>query len=302
MLKPKFLEKGDKIGIVSPAGKIDEKPILGVKKFLESRGYEVVLSEHVFKEWNQFAGTDDERAASFQKMLDDKEIKAIICSRGGYGSIRIIDKLNFSKFKKNPKWIVGYSDITVFHSYLTNKMNCPSIHAIMPKNYTNSMNAKNSMNSLINILRGDIPTYEMMNHELSRPGKAKGKLIGGNLSILQNLRATDIDMNYRGNILFIEDIGEYLYQIDRMMMNLKYSGVLDKISGLIVGNFTKIKDSETPFGMNVFEIIYEKIKDYKYPVCFDFNAGHELPHLPLIMGSEVTLGIGNTSTVVSFKI
>jgi len=302
MIKPDFLKKGDKIGIVSPAGNIDEKPVMDTKSYLELRGFEVVLSQHVLTSWHQFAGTDEERAAAFQKMLDDKEIKAILCSRGGYGSIRIIDKLNFAQFKKYPKWIIGYSDITVFHSYLTNKLNCASIHAIMPKNFSVSMNAKNSMNSLISILQGEIPSYEMINHDLSRPGKAKGKLIGGNLSIIQNLRATEIDLNYKGNILFIEDIGEYLYQVDRMMMNLKFSGVLDKISGLIVGNFTKIKDGEIPFGANAYEIIFEKVKEYKYPVCFGLNAGHELPHLPLIMGSEVTLGIGSKNTVVSFKI
>lgn len=301
MIKPAFLKPGDKIGIVSPAGKIDETPVLNTKKFLEKKGFEIILSDNIYSEWHHFAGNDEERAKSFQAFLDDKEIRAILSSRGGYGSIRILDKLNFSKFKKSPKWLIGFSDITVFHSYLNNKLNCPSIHAIMPKNFRNNMNARNSMESLIDLLTGNIPTYEMMNHELSRPGKAKGKLVGGNLAIIQSLRGTDIDLNYKGNILFIEDIGEYKYQIDRMLMNLKYSGVLERIAGLIVGNFTKIKDNDEPFGLETYEIINEKIKDYKYPVCYGFNAGHELPHLPLIMGSEINLGISNNNTIVSFK-
>ena len=250
---------------------------------------EVILGKYICSEHAQFAGTDEQRAEDFQSMLDNKNIKAIICARGGYGTIRIIDKLDFSNFLKNPKWIVGYSDITVLHAYINNLLKIKTIHSLMPISFPKKDKTDKSLNSLKKILFGSLPEYEMLNNMMNRTGNAKGILIGGNLSIIQSISGTKFDYNTKGKILFIEDVNEYLYKIDRILKNLEINEKLNNIEGLIVGQFTKMKDNKIPFGMNTYEIIYEKVKKYKYPVVFGFNAGHNKPNLSLILGSEVAL-------------
>jgi len=291
-----YLKKNDKIAIVSTARKISESEILPAINKLEEWGFEVVTGKNIYKTDNQFAGTDFERAEDFQLMLDDDSVKAILCARGGYGTVRIIEKLNFKKFIKNPKWIIGYSDITVLHSYLHTKLNIPSIHATMPLNFLSDGSDNESTNSLKNALFGNISEYQVTDNEFNKPGFAEGILIGGNLSILYSLSGTELDIDTKNKILFIEDIDEYLYHIDRMMMNLNLSGKLKNLSGLIVGGMTDMRDNTIPFGKSAYQIISDIVSEYNYPVCFNFNAGHAEPNLALCFGKPVQLSVmGNKS-------
>ncbi|PKQ62818.1 hypothetical protein BZG02_11520 [Labilibaculum filiforme] len=274
MYQPAALLKGDKIGIISPAGKINpEKVGVAVSK-LELAGYKVVLGNHVFDVDNQFAGCDMDRLRDFQLMLDDPEIKAILCARGGYGSVRILEHLDFDLFIRSPKWIVGYSDITVFHSYLNNILGVESLHATMPINFPSDVDVNNSISTLFQSLSGNFQNYEIVSHSLNRMGRTEGELVGGNLSILYSLRGTALDFETHGKILFIEDVGEELYHLDRMMRNFKMGGKLSELQGLIVGGMSGMKAGIPEFGKTAYEIILESIDNYSYPVVFDFPAGH----------------------------
>jgi muramoyltetrapeptide carboxypeptidase len=230
-----------------------------------------VLGQNLFKENNQFSGTIEQRTADLQNMINDVEIKAILCARGGYGTVQIIDEIDFSSFKKNPKWIIGYSDVTVLHSHLNN-LGIASFHATMPISFEN--NSNESLQSLKNSLLGKSNKIECKSHVLNRLGKVNAEIVGGNLSILYSLLGSNSDIDTEGKILFIEDVDEYLYHIDRMMMNLKRNGKLAKLKGLIVGGMNDMNDNEIPFGKSVEEIIMEHTKEYDYPICFDFPAGH----------------------------
>lgn len=292
---PEFLKPGDKVGIVSPAGKINESIIKRAVILLNTWGVECVVGSKALNEHFQFAGTDDERASDFQAMLDDKTIKAIFCSRGGYGTIRIIDKLNFDHFIKSPKWIVGYSDITIFHSFLTNH-HIKSIHGPMPKGFPKNSDDE-SFQVLKNTLFGDNLVYSFNNHSLNKPGKAKGILKGGNLSIIHSLNSTPLEINTENTILFIEEIGEYHYRLDRMLNNLKISGKLAQIKGLIVGQFTKLKDKPDLFGETVYNIIEDLTKEYNYPIVYDFKAGHDNPNYSLILGDEIDMEVSDSVSI-----
>jgi muramoyltetrapeptide carboxypeptidase len=234
-------------------------------------------------------------------MIEDKSVKAILCARGGYGSIRLLDHLNFRKLQQNPKWVVGYSDITVFHGLLNGWYGIETIHGPMPFNFPADGSSNESLESLVNVLMGESPTYHISPNPLNKEGRAEGHLIGGNLSILYSLSGTDADINPQGKILFIEDLDEYLYHIDRMMMNLKHSGKLKNIAGLIVGGMTEMKDNQTPFGSTAHEIIANAMSEYDIPVCFDFPAGHVERNLSLIMGRRVKLDVNAERVTVSFE-
>jgi len=291
MYQPAALLKGDKIGIVSPAGKIDpEKVGIAVSK-IENAGYKVVLGNHVFDEENQFAGSDTNRLRDFQLMLDDPEIKAIICARGGYGCVRILEHLDFDLFIRKPKWLVGYSDITVFHSYLNLILGVESLHAIMPINFPVDDKENKSVMTLLQSLTGDFENYEISSHQLNRNGITEGELIGGNLSILYSLRGTALDFETHGKILFLEDVGEELYHLDRMMLNLKMGGKLSELQGLIVGGMSDMKAGNTDFGKTAYEIILESIENYTYPVVFDFPAGHIKENWALPFGRFLKLDV-----------
>lgn len=294
MITPPYLVKGDKIAIVATARKISEQDILPAVNKLREWGLEVVLGNNLLKEFNQYAGTDKERTEDFQGMLDDESIKAIICARGGYGTVRIIDNIDFSKFIKNPKWLVGYSDATVLHSHIHTNYGIETMHAVMPFN-TEQWTADNgpSIETLRKSLFGEKLLYSIFPSPLSRQGKARGILTGGNLSILYSLCGSKSDINTEGKILFIEDLDEYLYHIDRIMMNLKRTGKLDKLAGLIVGGMTEMKDNTVLYGKTAEEIIFEAIDEYDYPVCFGFPAGHIQDNYALILGREVSLRIEN---------
>jgi muramoyltetrapeptide carboxypeptidase len=299
MKYPLYLTKGDKIAIVSPAGKINNQIVKRGAELLRENGFLVETGKHAFDIDGVFAGCDEARAVDMQKVLDDKKVKAIFCSRGGYGSLRTHMRLNWSTFFKKPKWLVGFSDITVFHAYLA-KHKIASLHAVMPAFFEQDGIRTKSFIRTIDLLKGDLPQYSVGSHVLNRPGKSKGVLVGGNLSVLLSLRGTPLDFSPRGKILFIEDTSEYYYHLDRMITNLKLGRILEQLSGLIVGSFTDMKDGETLFGKSAYEIISEAVADYRYPVMFGFPAGHRLPNLPLVMGGRIILNVNADEAAVSF--
>lgn len=300
MFQPTVLNKGDKIGLVAPAGKINRQKIITAKTVLESLGYEVILGEHVFDEHHIFAGTDENRAKDFQFMLDHKDIRAIMCARGGYGCIRIIDKLNFDGFSKNPKLIIGFSDITIFHAHL-NHLHFGSLHATMPINFTENIADSGSLQKLVDYLDGKVTHYQIPTHELNRIGNCEAELIGGNLSIICSLNSTDYELNTDKKVLFIEDLNEDLYHLDRLMHSLKLSGKLDHLEGLIIGGMSGMKDGETPFGKSAYEIIHEAIKDYNYPIIFNFPAGHIDENWPLPLGKKVKLNVNEKEVTLDWE-
>jgi muramoyltetrapeptide carboxypeptidase len=293
MITPQYLNKGDKIAIVSPARKISPAEIETAINIFTSWGLEVVQGDHLYASYNQFAGSDEERLADFQQMLDDDSIRAIICSRGGYGTVRIIDKLDFTRFRQSPGWIIGYSDFTVLHSHIHEHCGVETLHAVMPVNFKDKCDGNPSVITLKKALFGIDLSYRVPGDQLNRKGSCKGPLVGGNLSILYSLTNTSSDIKTNGKILFLEDVDEYLYHIDRMMMNLRRSGKLEGLAGLIVGSMNKMHDNNEPFNMTANEIIAEAVKDYPYPVCYNFPAGHIDDNRALILGREAVLDVAD---------
>ena len=293
MTTPSYLKKGDKIGIVACARKISKEELQPAIDILKGWGLEVALSKNLFNSYHQFSGTDEQRTEDLQAMLDDASVMAVISARGGYGTVRIIDKLDFTTFKKNPKWIVGYSDITVLHSHINN-LGIETLHATMPVNFEKNEEAAETLRKS---LFGETINYEFQSHPLNRKGIAEGELIGGNLSLLYALSGSVSDINTKGKILFIEDLDEYLYHIDRMMMNLKRSGKLNELAGLIVGGMTDMKDNAVPYGKSAEEIILDAVKEKNYPVCFNFSAGHIERNLAMHFGRKVKLNVDKISTL-----
>ena len=296
---PPYLQKGDCIGIVCPAGYMDAEKVQTCIKTLQEWGYTIKVGKTVGGDsQTYFSGTDEERLADFQLMLDDDEVKAVLCARGGYGMGRIIDKIDFKKFKSQPKWIVGYSDITVLHSHLYSNYYISSLHSPMAGAFNDEGNKNEYVLSLKNVLEGKKIKYNCPVHEFNRKGEAIGELVGGNLALLAHLTGTDSDIKTRGRILFIEDVSEYRYNIDRMLYQLKRSGKLSKLAGLIVGGFTDMKDTERPFGKPVYEIILEIIKEYDYPVCFDFPVSHTDKNYALKIGVGYKLKVGKSKVLL----
>jgi muramoyltetrapeptide carboxypeptidase len=282
---PPYLQKGDTIGIVCPAGYMAAEKVQTCINTLQEWGYNVKVGKTVGGDsQTYFSGTDDERLADFQQMLDDDEVKAVLCGRGGYGMGRIIDKIDFQKFKKQPKWVIGYSDITVLHSHLYSNYYIASLHSPMAGAFNDEGFKNEYVLSLKNALEGKKIKYSVPVHEFNKKGEAIGELIGGNLALLAHLVGTDSDIKTRGRVLFIEDVGEYNYNIDRMLYQLKRSGKLSKLAGLIIGGFTDMKDTERPFGKTAYEIIRDIIKEYDYPVCFDFPVSHSDRNYTLKVG------------------
>lgn len=283
---PPYLEKGDTIGIVCPAGFMPAERVAECQRVLtEEWGYQVRMGKTVGGgSANYFSGTDEERLNDLQQMLDDPGVKAILCARGGYGTGRIIEGLDFKKFKKNPKWIIGFSDITVLHAHLYANYYIASIHGPMANAFNDGGYINDYVQSLRSVLQGDKIRYQCDPHEKNRRGESIGELVGGNLALLAHLVGTESDIKTRGRILFLEDVGEYLYNIDRMMYQLKRSGKLDRLAGLIIGGFTDNKDTDRPFGKTAYEIIWEQVKEYDYPVCFGFPVSHEKENLALKVG------------------
>lgn len=294
--QPAYLKKGDKIAIVCPAKKLPGSIVPAIA-ILESWGLEVIIGKTVSADHHQFAGDDALRTEDLQAFLDDPEIKAIIAGRGGYGTIRIIDDLDFTKFKKNPKWIVGFSDITVLLSHLLADLNVQSIHGQMP--YTFDKATPASLDSLKKALFGEPVKYEHTSAFAGRTGTAEGILIGGNLTLMVMVQGSVSEIDYTDKILFIEDIGEHEYSIDRMMRMLKRAGKLAKLKGLIVGAFNELAIESIPFGSSPEEVIWELVKEYDYPVCFNFPVGHIDDNRAMVVGNEARLSI--TDITVTLK-
>lgn len=265
---------------------------------LQSWGLEVVLGETVDASYHQFAGDDELRAKDLQRFIDDDSIKAIIAARGGYGTIRMIDKVDFSRFAQNPKWLIGFSDITILHAHLFANYGAQTIHGQMPINIPDA--SSRSLDTLRKALFGEQLSYQLPPHASNRASEGAGILIGGNLSLLIAISGSASDMDYSGKILFIEDVGEYLYSIDRMLRCLERAGKLKNLAGLIVGGFTDIKDNDIPFGQTVPDIIMDIVQGYNYPVCFDFPAGHIPDNCSLILGRQVALNVQDQQVNVQF--
>ena len=302
MRTPEFLKKGDRIAIVAPAGIIkNPTAIYEAKQKAESWGLEVVIAPHVFEKHNHFAGDDTQRLNDFQWALNSPEIKAIWCARGGYGSVRIIDALNFEAFKKNPKWIVGYSDITVFHNYLQSE-NYTSIHGCMPVNMDFPENTrKQSFGSLQQALFGTLKSYTITGSTYNREGKAKGVLVGGNLSLLASVSGSKTQVDTANKILFIEEIGEYKYHIDRLLRTLKRNGSFEHCKGIIIGGMSHLKRNNPSFGQDIETIILEAIGSHTYPVLFDFPAGHDPVNKALYFGKNTTLVVTKENAQIHFE-
>jgi len=291
MIQPPFLQKGDTVAIVAPARWIDQDNYPTIVSIIESYGLNVVRGKSTFLTHGPFAGTDQERLSDLQEMIDNPEVKAIFCLRGGYGTIRIIDGLNLAGLKENPKWIIGFSDITILHSAL-HHMQVMSIHGQMPLNFTGRTENK-GLDTLMNTLMGEPLTYHLEHHKLNRYGEAKAQLVGGNVAIFSSLIGTKYDIDTTGKILFIEEVGEYLYRFDRLMHHLKMSGKLDGLAGLIVGGLSDMKDNDPAFGQTVEQIVNDVLPNVNYPVCFGFPAGHIKENDPLIFGEDVSLKVDN---------
>ncbi len=298
--QPPYLKKNDKIAIVCPAKKLP-KPIDAAIAVLKTWGLEVLTGETVTASHHQFAGDDALRAADLQKYLDDPDVKAIIAARGGYGTIRIIDDLDFTAFINNPKWVVGFSDITVLLSHVFGTLNTQCIHGQMPYTFEEATPA--SLDSLRNALFGEPLSYQYNseNKVSNRSGRAEGVLIGGNLTLLTMVEGSISEMDYTDKILFLEDIGEQEFSIDRMMRMLKRSGKLAKLKGLIVGAFNEVEEENIPFGQTPEEVIWEVVKEYDYPVCFNFPTGHIDDNRAMIPGSPVTLTIEQQLVVLKHQ-
>ena len=287
------LKKGDTIAIVAPAKSIEKEYIDFAVDFFEQQGYKVLVGKNCLNQYHYFAGTDEERLSDFQEALDNPEIKAIICARGGYGCVRIVDEIQWASLLNHPKWIVGFSDVTVFHQRI-NILSLPSIHGTMPLNFKE--NTTESLSTLLQHLEGNHQEISIPSHPMNIQGTAEGTLIGGNLSILYSLLGTDDEVNFQDTILFIEDLAEQLYHLDRMLFAFKKAGVLGQIKGLIVGGMTDMKDTAIPFGKSLEEIICEHIKSFNIPLAFGFPAGHINDNRALVFGKKISLELAEEVT------
>ena len=296
MQKPTNLKQGDKIAIVSTARKLSLVELQPGIDVLKSWGLEVVLGENLFEAAHQFAGTSQQRIADFQEAIDNDSIKAVFCARGGYGTVKIIDELDFSTFSKNPKWIIGYSDVTVLHNHINQNYNIQTLHAAMPFGFND--NTEEALNSIKTVMLGENLSYQFETHQLNRNGIGEGVLVGGNLSIIYSLTGTKSQINTNGKILFLEDLDEYLYHVDRMIMNLDRAGMLSGLAGIVVGGITDMNDNAVPYGKTAKEIILEAVNKYNYPVCFDFFAGHIKDNRALPMGAKAKLCVDEKCSLV----
>ncbi len=297
MITPEYLKKGDKVALIASARKVVMEEIAEAIKILEDAGLTPVLGKNIFSVDNQFAGTDEQRAADLQWAIDDKNIKAIIFARGGYGTMRIIDKINFKPFVSNPKWIVGFSDITVLHNHIWQNCKVSTLHATMLFSFLKNHEATQS---LIDALFGNLKEYSFEHHKNNRQGECKGIICGGNLSLIYALSGSKSDIYLKDKILFLEDLDEQLYHIDRMMLQLKRSGKLSQLRGLVVGGMSDMKDNAVPYGKNAEEIIFDAVKEYKYPVSFNFPAGHIERNLALYLGKNACLKVGENGSALRY--
>lgn len=295
---PPYLNQGDTIGIVCPSGYMPLEKTQRCIETLQKWGFKVELGKTVGNQFNYFSGTDEERLNDLQIMLDDKNIKAVYCGRGGYGLSRMIDKINFEKFVQQSKWVIGYSDITLLHAHIFSNFNIAGLHAPMAAAFNEIEESKIYIQSIYDSLTGKHQSYKIGSHHLNRNGVCEGELVGGNLALLAHIIGSTSDIDTKNKIFFIEDIGEYKYNIDRMLMQLKRAGKLDELAGLIIGSFSEIKDTIIPFGQDLKEIIFDAVKEYNFPVCFDFPVGHVKENYALKVGCKYKLTINTKQTAL----
>lgn len=295
MIIPPYLQQGDTIGIVCPAGFMPQEKYQTCIEVLHQWGFNVKEGRTLGSQFHYFSGTDEDRLNDLQQMLDDDSVKAILCARGGYGLSRMIDDLNFKKFAKHPKWIIGFSDITVLHAHIFEHYKIATLHAPMAGAFNDGESNNEFVQSLRNALSGRPSRYAAAPNALNSVGECEGRLVGGNLALIAHLVGSSSSYNTKNKILFLEDVGEYLYNIDRMMIQLKRSGMLDKLAGLIFGGFTELKDTVIPFGSTIHEILQHHVKDYDYPVCYDFPVSHEKENYALKIGVKHRLSISADS-------
>jgi muramoyltetrapeptide carboxypeptidase len=297
MITPPTLKKGDLIYITAPAKATDTASVLYTKDFLEQKGFRVLLSEHCLGTYRYFSGTDEERTSDMQFGIDHPEVKAILCARGGYGCVRIVDQINWANMLREPRWVIGFSDITVFHHRLM-KLGVQSIHGSMPLNF--EKNSPEALDTMLGILQGATPEITCAGNEFNQQGEANGTLIGGNLSIVFSLLGTDDAYSFDDSILFLEDLAEQLYHLDRMFFALKKTGALGKIKGLIIGGMTDLEDTDNPTGLTIDEIVSHHFRYTKIPICYDFPIGHFSDNRSVIIGATVKLKVDETSTQLSY--
>jgi muramoyltetrapeptide carboxypeptidase len=297
-IKPPLLHDGDKVAIIAPSGRVEQDYIERSKRIFEQWGLTVIPGPNLFARQHQFAGSDTQRLSDLQWALDDDEIAAVFCARGGYGLMRIIDQVHWHKFIQKPKWVTGFSDVTALHAQISSRM-VQSIHSLMPINMASLSVTDKPVELLRNVLFKGEFQYSIEPNSLNRTGTEKAILIGGNLSILYALSGTEVDPDTENKILFIEDVGEQYYHIDRMMQSLRLSGKLEKLSGLIVGGLSEMTDNKRPFGRNPEEIISDIVAGFDFPVAFGFPAGHISQNYPFIMGAEVAMEVGTNEVKIS---
>lgn len=303
LIQPPYLQAGDTVAIVAPSGILKNRndEVNRAKKLLESWNLNVVIGKHVFSKDNHFAGTDLERCEDFQNALDNPNIKAIWSARGGYGTVRILDKLDYTQFLKNPKWVIGYSDITALHNQIHTK-GVETIHAIMCVSLTEDLNEiKESVETFKTALFGKPLQYTLPASNYNKTGSAKGQLVGGNLTILHTMLGSNTSINMTNKILFIEEIGEYKYHIDRMLQSLKRAGYFKNCNGVIVGNMSKLRKNSTLWGTSVEQLILDALAEYSFPIAFNMPAGHEDDNRALILGRTINLKVGKTKSTLMFN-
>lgn len=302
LIQPDYLKAGDTIAILAPSGILNgaDKDVYQGRDLLKSWGLNVVIGKHVFNKNGHFAGTDDERCEDFQNALDDPSIKAIWCARGGYGTVRILDKLNYTKYNENPKWVMGYSDITGFHNQLNN-LGSESIHTLMCTSLTSNLDdIKESLETFKDAIFGRPLSYTVEGSEFNKTGTTSGQLVGGNLTLLHTMLGSQTSIDTNGKILFIEETGEYAYHIDRMLQSLKRAGYFDNCKGVIVGDISKVRKNTTAWGKPIEELILDVFEGYNFPVLFNFPAGHEKDNRALILGRTVELIVGKDKSTIKF--
>lgn len=303
LIQPPYLKSGDTVAIVAPSGVLRnrEEKIEQAKRLLEAWGLHVKIGEHLYSQSNHFAGTDAERCEDYQKALDDPTVSAIWCARGGYGTVRILDKLDYSHFKKHPKWLIGYSDITALHSQLHNE-GYETLHAMMCVSLTEDLTEiEETLNTFKSALFGNLPNYTLEGSDDNRVGRATGPLVGGNLTLLHTMLGSKTSIDTAGKILFIEEVGEYKYHIDRMLQSLKRAGYFDNCAGVLVGDMSNMRKNSTDWGSSVEQLILDALSDYDFPIAFNMPAGHEDDNRALILGRELMMTVTKDKTTLEFK-
>ena len=303
LIRPPYLKTGDTVAIVAPSGilKNREREVLQADSLLKSWGLEVIIGKHVFSKANHFAGTDDERCEDFQNALDNPSVSAIWCARGGYGTVRILDKLDYTKFKEKPKWVIGYSDITALHNQIHNQ-GFESMHALMCVSLTKDLSEiEQSLGTFKSAIFGSPENYSLEGSTYNREGETKGQLVGGNLTMLHTMLGSRDSIDTAGKILFIEEIGEYKYHIDRMLQSLKRAGYFDKCKGLLVGDMSKLRKNTTLWGTSIEQLILDALSEYDFPIAFGMPAGHEQDNRALILGRDINFKVSKTKTSVTIS-